>query len=397
MDIKIIPKSDYNQFCKIEQSAYAASFKGTPDELIILDKVFTDLTDNGIKAIGAYEGNLLVGCVLYYEFETNFHQNIIKTAGIGSLAVDLLHKKKGIAKALIQHSFDLARSQNIDLYHLYPFSTKFYRNFGFGYGSPMYTYCIRPEDFMDKGDKSILRYGDLSDYNKVFELHDLQASLTHGMSSKTYGDKRRLEKMENGKVVLAELKGELIGYMVYRQSGLTPDNDQSQQLDVIEMVYKNSYALNAFSSFFNSQKDQVDYIKLSTHENSLQHITTNTCFAPEPKTLEIISLKVADKAMGLMPLALSPQNLLNQIKCSLDYTLEFEITQPSDKSLTARIGKGENIAIKLSINEFSSWVTGVISLKKLFDMGLLETSNDNALKRIDQSFYFDSPKSLVRF
>lgn len=397
MDIRRIEKSDYDQFCKIEQSAYAASFKGTPDELLILDTIFKDLTDNGIQAIGAYENDLLIGCVLYYEFETNFHQNMIKTAGIGSLAVDLLHKKKGVAKALIQYSLQLAKNAGIELYHLYPFSTKFYRNFGFGYGPPMYTYCIKPEDFMALGDKSILRYASPSDYQNLFDLHDSMASITHGMSLKSYGDKRKLERMDNGKVVLAEDNGRLIGYIVYRQSGLNPNNNQSQQLDVIEMVYENTTALKAFSSFFNSQKDQVDFIKLSTHDNSIQHITSNTCFAPEPKTLDIISLKVADKAMGLMPLVLSPQKLLDKLDFHLNYTLEFDLRYPRGESQKVSIGEGTKLAFKLSINDFSSWITGVISLSKLYELALLETKDRDKLKKIDQSFYFDSPKSLVRF
>ena len=398
MEIKIIPKEDYKKMSQIEQSAYASSFKGTKDEIKILSDIFTDLTDNGeIRAIGAYDGETMLGCVLYYEFQTNFHHEMIRTAGIGSLAVDLLHKKKHVAHALINHSFELARQERADLYYLYPFSTNFYRNFGFGYGSPMYTYCIAPKDFVDKGDKSILSYGSESDYEAVFELHDTLAKNTQGMSMKTYGDKRRIREMKMGKLVLAKDKEELIGYLIYTQKGLSESNDQSQKMVIAEMFYNNSKALNAFGSFFSSQKDQMDYIQIATHDGHFQQLLNNTCFVPDPKTMEIISLKVADKSLGLMPYALEPQNLLDRLNVELSHQLSFTIKHPRSEDKTAVIGRGDEITIIVKINEFSSWITGVISLKELYEFGQLETNHPELLRNIDQQLYFESPKSFARF
>jgi len=398
MEIKIIQKKDYNKMSQIQQAAYASSFKGTKDEIKILSDIFSDLTDNGeIIALGAYDGETMLGCVLYYKFQTNFHQEIIKTAGIGSLAVDLLHKKKHVANALINHSFELAREAGADLYYLYPFSTKFYRNFGFGYGSPMFTYCASPKDFVDKGDRSILSYGSESDYEDVFEMHDALAKNTQGMSMKTYGDKRRIREMKMGKLVLAKDKGELIGYLLYTQKGLNQSDDQSQKMVVAEMLYSNPKALNAFASFFNSQKDQIDYIQIATHNRQFHQLLNNTCFVPKPETMEIISLKVADKSLGLMPYALEPQKLLDRLKVSLDYELHFTIEHPKKDNKTASIGQGDPIAITLTINEFSSWITGVISLKELYELGQLKSDHPELLRRIDQQLYFESPKSLTRF
>jgi predicted acetyltransferase len=397
MDIKVIPKEDFDQFCKIEQAAYAGSFKGTKDERDKLDIIFKELTAHGIKAIGAYEGDIMMGCMLYYEFDTNFHQQMIRTAGIGSLAVDLLHKKKRVANALIHYSFDLARENKNELYHLYPFSTEFYRNFGFGYGPPMYTYCIAPKDFIDLGDKSLLSYGSESDYDSIIKLHDDLAKKTHGMSCKSYGDRRKIEKMEVGKLVLAKENDDLIGYMIYTQSGINDNNNQSQKLVVSEMFYKNPMALHAFASFFKSQKDQVDYVQIASHDNHLQQLTRNTCFVPEPKTMDIISLKVADKAMGLMPYALAPQLLLDRLEFPKGYTLNFTITVPRGDHISASIGQGKAVNITIAINEFSSWVTGVISLKYLYEIGQLTTDNSEVLRVIDQWFYMDSPKSFARF
>lgn len=394
MDIRKIER-DFSEMSRIQQMAYAANFRGTKEEIEELCNIFKDLTgDDDIVALGAYDRDLM-GCVLHYDFKTNFHGEMIHTAGIGSLAVDLIHKKKRVARSLIEASLNKAREEGVDLYYLYPFSTKFYRNFGFGYGSPMYTYCVRPEDFIDDGDRGLLSYGTADDYEDVFSFYDNYAKKHNGMSLKTYGDRRRIEKMKIGRLIVAKDQGELIGYMVFSQKGIDEKDDQAQKILVHEMVYTPK-ALKAFSSFFNAQKDQVNYIQLATHDVNFHHVLNDTCFASEPRTQEIISLKVSDKALGLMPLALNPQNLLNRLekpsKC-----LKFNITHRMKETELAVLGEGEEINMTLTINDFSSWITGAISLNELYRLGNLETDQRDLLKSIDRHFYFERPKSLTRY
>lgn len=395
MEIKVI-KNDFSDMSVIEQAAYAGSFKGTKDELEQLNKIFLELTEQeDIEALGAYDGDLM-GCVLHYNFDTNFHGQMIKTAGIGSLAVDLLHKKKGVANALIQASLDKAKDSGKELYYLYPFNTKFYRNFGFGYGSPMYTYCIAPKDFMDKGDRSILSYGSEKDHEDVFKCHDDYARKHNGMSFKTYGDKRRIKTRHGVKLLLAKDEGKIIGYLLYTQRGIDDHNKQAQMLDVAEMLYTPK-ALLAFASFFHAQKDQIDYVQLATHDPYFHHVLCNTCYVPEPKTQEIISLKASDKSIGLMPLVLQPQKLLDRLVVDLDCELVFIISYPRKNHEVVTIGQGKRVDIKLTINEFSSWITGAIGLKDLYRLGQLETDSPELLKNIDIKFSFDRPQSLVRY
>lgn len=395
MEIKVI-KDDFNEMSIIEQAAYAGTFKGIKSEVEKLNEIFYELTEHGdIEALGAY-GDDLMGCVLHYNFDTNFHGQMIKTAGIGSLAVDLLHKKKGVANALIQHSLEKAISEDKELYYLYPFNTRFYRNFGFGYGSPMYTYCIAPRDFMDRGDRSLLSYGSSEDHKDVFDFHDAYAKKHNGMSLKTYGDKRRIEMMPKGKLLIAKDQGQIIGYMIYTLSGTNEKNKQAQMLQVVEMVYTPK-ALLSFASFFHAQKDQMDYIQLATHDPYFHHIIENICFVPEPETQEIISLKAADKSIGLMPLVLQPQKLLDRLDVHLNHRLTFIISYPRKASECVVIGEGDSIEIKLAINEFSSWITGAIGLNHLYNIGQLETDSPELLKTLDLRFGFDMPKSLIRY
>ena len=93
MEIKKIENNFY-EMTRIQQMAYASSFNGTKEEIDKVKEIYRELVAQGdIMAYGAYEEHLM-GCLLHYDFKTNFHGQMIPTAGIGSLAVDLLHKKK---------------------------------------------------------------------------------------------------------------------------------------------------------------------------------------------------------------------------------------------------------------------------------------------------------------
>lgn len=398
MEIRVIETSEYKQFAAIEQSAYAGSFEGTKEEREALVDIFKKLTsDDDITAIGAFEAEEMIGSVLYYEFDHNFHGDMIRTAGIGSLAVDLLHKKKHVAQNLIKHCFAKARKSKIELFHLYPFRTDFYRNFGFGHGAPMYTYTAAPKDFIHRGDLTILYKGSKESIDELIEFHNTKALTIHGMSKKTFGDKNRLLRMKKGQILFAKKEGEIIGYLVYYQQGLGSEHNQAQKIVVQEMVY-NRDALLAFASFFHVQGDQVNYIEYATHDPDFHYVLNNIQFTEKPKTLEIISLKVAEKSLSLMPLAMDTEKLLKRIERKTKENIRFNIHYP--KSAVEKMSihfSTHPIEIDMSINEFSSWITGCVSLDSLYNRGLLECNMPEKLEKIDHDLNLKAPVNLVRF
>lgn len=395
MEIKRIPESDFAQMIKIVQGAYAGSFNGSQQEAERLDTVFKTMTSEGqIIPLGAYDNTELMGSVFHYTFDTNFHNNMIKTAGIGTLAVDLLHKKKGVAKALIDASFELAHDDEISLYYLYPFNTKFYRNFGFGYGNPISTYCFASEDV--KVRKTQVELKACSDLEAVFKLHNNRVKTTNGMSLKSYIDQKKLKNLKNGRIISAYDQDILVGYMVMSQKSLDPMNSQSQKIVVQELMYTTRQALYAFMNFFASQKDQVDYIEYATFDKQFHFLLSNTKFVPKPQTLDIISLKFADVGLGLMPLALEPQVLLDYLTTQTRFNAEFVVSYPKKPTQSYLMG-GSDVVIKLSINAFSSWVTGVVSLQDLYEHGDLESSDVSRLIAVDQSLNLRAPESYTRY
>ncbi len=401
VNIKRIVNDDFDAMCVIVQSAYSGSFQGTKEERENLKTIFLKITEeDDITPIGAYKDNELVACMLYYEFNTNFHDKMMLSAGIGSLAVDLLHKKEKIAQSLIQYAFELSKKKNIELFSLYPFSVRFYRDFGFGYGTPMYTYNIAPSDFKEYSNKHILEYAKEKDYDDIINLYNEKAKSTNGMSLKTTSGIKRIKDLGKARILVAKLDNKLIGYMIFHQEGLKSANKQTQKLVVDEMIYIKRDALLAFSTFFNGQKDQIDFIDLFTYDDYFHYILRDISFVLEPKSLEIISLKSAERSQGMMYLALNPEQLLLRIGRRLDKTIKFNIIYPKTRVIKAfYINKGINdeICITLKLNEFSSWITGAISLNELYEHGRLETESIDLLRDLDYQLNLKKPKSYTRF
>jgi len=395
IDIRIIDDKYIEDMVRIEQGAYASAFEGTEAEREKLTEIFTELcSSEDIMAVGAYKGEELVGTMLYYIFKSNFHGTMIEMAGIGSVAVDLLHKKEKVGRALIEHSIKMTQERNIPLFSLYPFRPKFYRNFGFGFGNPLNVLKVAPEAFKDFSNKYMLSHGTVEDIDEIVKFHDGCVENQHGMAKKSFGGIRKLKKMEKGKFILAKRNDELIGYMVFTQEGLSDIHNQEQNIIVQEMFYSERSALLAFSSFFNSQKDQVTYVQLHTFDKAFHNLLDDLNYEEEPRMMPLISHKYADVGLGMMFLAANPEELLKLVEGRTKHSVKFNLLYPRQTVMTPIVmnpGK-EGIEINIKINEFSSWIMGAASLKELYEHGALETDHPEVLREIDYDMNFEKPE-----
>lgn len=91
-------------------------------------------------------GSLLGGFCMWDHFSLNLSGTTVKAGGVGSLAVDLLHKKEKVARDIMIASLRHFRGKGIPVVTLYPFRADFYRKMGFGYGTKMNRYTLRPAD-----------------------------------------------------------------------------------------------------------------------------------------------------------------------------------------------------------------------------------------------------------
>ena len=121
------------------------------------DRITAALDEPGTRYVVAERDGAVVGAMRLYDYTMNVRGRDALAGGVGSVAVALAHKRRGVARALIAWYLDHYRSRAAALAILHPFRPDFYRALGFGYGTPTYRYGFRPASLRDGGARGTVR------------------------------------------------------------------------------------------------------------------------------------------------------------------------------------------------------------------------------------------------
>lgn len=395
LEIKLLQKEDVSDYIRLQQQAYPTFYQGTDDEIKRIQPILEErLNAEDLEFYGAYEDGSLVACLLYLKFQMNFHGHMIPVHGIGSVAVSLLHKKKGLAKNLILYTLDHARKMKVPMFSLYPFRPDFYERFGFGFGTKLYEYHIKPEHFINHGHLNHLS-GHVSP-EEINDFYEKSVPKVHGRKLKSTLDKKSLK---GSKIIAYKENNEIKGYFTYRQQKIEGQTFMSQKMVVEEMVYDHPRVLGAFSSFFHVQKDQVNFIELYTFEDNFYQFLNNYDYGLQPKIMPYVSHKGAEVGVGLMWQALDIPFLLELIANRCHHKINFLIQSPKGEISNYTLNKNNHTQVNLEMNlaSFSSWLMGCVSLYDLYSYQKLKTDREDLLDQLDHDFDFKKPMCLAKF
>ena len=79
-----------------------------------------------------------------FDFRMTLHETAVSIGGVGGVAVDLAHKKQKVARDMILFFLRHYREKGAALTTLHPFRPDFYRQMGFGHGTKMNQYRVKP-------------------------------------------------------------------------------------------------------------------------------------------------------------------------------------------------------------------------------------------------------------
>ncbi len=128
------------------------------------------------------------------------------------VAVDLLHKKEGVAKSLLEYFHNHYHEQGTYFIALYPFRPDFYKQMGYGYGTKMNRDRVRPAQSPKGPSKGHITFLTLEDINKIVDFYNKTAALTHGLMIRNLkGFSRSLKQPGNYTIGYVE-NGEVKGY-----------------------------------------------------------------------------------------------------------------------------------------------------------------------------------------
>lgn len=177
MNIRQLDVLDIDKFTEIAYNAhpYDASKKDVKNFF-----KWTLENDKGSNLYGLFRNNELLGGMKLYDLRMNLLSKKIDVGGVGAIAVDLLHKKEKVCKEMMKYFMKHYKDKGLSLVILYPFRADFYRRMGFGYGSKVKQFRLKPTSF-PKTDKSHLTLLGENDKHDVIHCYNRYLEQNNGM------------------------------------------------------------------------------------------------------------------------------------------------------------------------------------------------------------------------
>ncbi len=393
-----------DEYTEIAYNAYPSFKDFTKESMDEYKKETLDIMKNDpvVTFYGMFENNELIGVMRLFDFEMNYFGKIISVSGIGFLGVHLMHKKKKVARDMLQFYEDYYKSKGISFGLLLPFRPDFYKRMGYGFGTKMNQYRILSSRIPGYYKESDIRYIEEKELSKLLDCHNKMVNKTHGMMRK-FGDEIRpiFGDPFNRVIGSYDRDGNIDGYLVYKFQNGKPGNYTINNIYIKEFVYTNTEVLKKLLGFLRKQEDQVNLVIFNTEDESFHYLFND----PRNDSLNYIPygyLETNTQAVGVMYKIFDVKKAFFQCRHrnynNSNISVRFLVNDDFNDETEEIIVKFENgivnldskkyeSTININIAEFSSLFLGSVSLKGLFDLGLLELDKDEYLNELDRIFY----------
>lgn len=355
-----------------------------------------------VRNLGLFADDVLLGVMRLFDFTMTLFDTAVLVGGLGGVAVDLAHKKQKVARDMIQFFLQDYRKKEAALTALYPFRPDFYRQMGFGFGTKMNQYRVKPSSLprSGMGDVAFLRE---SDREAVEACYGRYAAKTHGMFVRhayvwdSYFTDPAIRK------VGCKRNGRIEGYLLFTFQTGKAGHFLSNELLVRELVYETPEALAQLLSFLHSQADQIGRIVFHTQDDSFHYVLHDPRLDDELLLQPTLYHESNTQGVGLMYRVIDLPRLFEQLAdhdfggqtCRLKITLQDSFLPENEGSWVvgfengrARLLPGEDfdIAIELGVSEFSSLVMGTVDFRQLAAYRLASISSVDDVETVAQLF-----------
>lgn len=405
--IRKLAGDEFLEFANMAIQAFPANKENTPE---FKEKFAGNLRriheESGtVEFYGLFRNGKLLGGMRLHTFEMNLFGKIVPAGGVGLVAVDLLHKKEKVAKELIGYFIRHFREKGASMAMLYPFRPDFYKKMGFGYGTKMNQYRIKPDSFPSGGSKEGLAVLGEGDKEKIVECYNRYAKKTHGMILKAGFDGDALFKNPDNRLIGAFSGGELNGYLVYGFEQAHKQNFLRNNLVVREFIYETPDALASLAKFLNTQSDQIERIILNTQDDGLEYLLGDARDGSD-YLIPSVFHETNRSGIGLMYKIINLDKVIIDLEArtfnnvTANFTIvahdSFESEAPAKVSVKLEDGKllkGEadvaQFEIELDIADLSSLMAGSVGFMKLYRYGRLKLSDPKFASLMERAFRAD--------
>jgi predicted acetyltransferase len=369
--------------------------------------------DIGSSFYGYFRDHQMLGGMKFYDFQMNVYGTKILTGGIGSVCVDLLHKKERIAKEMLTYYIRYYREAGASMTLLHPFRVSFYKQMGFGIGPKMHQYRVFPTS-LPKGSKDQLVYLSQDDKQIMFDCYNRYAAVTHGMIEKNNFEGRRWFDDPSNQYIGYKQEDRLLGYLVFNFKKASDANFLLNDLIVKEMIYETPDALSQLLAFLRSQEDQIRRIIFNTQDEDFHYLLSET----ENGSTDLLPHVYHESnvsGVGLMYRVVDVPALFSQLSshnfgqqtCKLKLTINDSFLPENDGSTIIHFDEGYasfpstsdyQVEIRMDISDFSALIMGSVSFNSLYAYKLVEISDQAYLSVISKLFRAEAkPRCITPF
>ncbi|MEG0764464.1 MAG: GNAT family N-acetyltransferase [Pseudoflavonifractor sp.] len=410
MDIRFVLPSERDQLARNVVTSFPSK---TPS--VLLEAMEGELyrPDEG-RYLGCFDDDgTLAGSLLMMDFTLNVRGVMMPMGAAAYISANFLHKKERMACNLLKVLMRYYAKLGTPIGCLHPFSPAFYGKMGYGPGNEYYLYQPKPAAIRSFGDKSGLSYAKPEEKDEVVAFYRAYAAQTHGMTVHHFMDAHRI--FDQPYVVLCRREGRLTGYLSFEFIEVDHYTDMYHDLRVNEMVYEDLDTLKQFMTFFASQVDQIDRVRIFTPDPNLQLMFINPD-SGENRAHDGCIHEIARRTMGYMVRIFDiPAYFRMQSHCegpvSRPFTLALQIHDDfmpqNDGCFYLRIegdrlsvldNAAADVTLTADIGVLSSLVMGVFSLETALEYGRLALSDRAYLEDIQKAIgWSKKPKNLTYF
>lgn len=409
-EIRVLSNEELARFARIAREAYP-SFTTPVDELaerLVRNRANMPYTEY----YGLFRDDRLLGGMRHFDFTMSYHGIAMLTGGVGLVAVDLLHKKEHVARELISFFLRHYRERGAPLVSLYPFRPDFYRQMGFGYGTRMNQYRVRPASLPPGPGKSHLRVLGRDDAPALLDCYNRYAARTHGFYLHEEVWANRLFDDPERHILAYVEAGQVQGYIVYHfvrgHSFLLND------IEVEELIYEHSAALRELLHYLRTQADQIDTLIINTQDAQLHQLlhdprngTGNMIPSVyhETNTQGLgIMYRVTDTAGLFQALAghsFGGQNLTLALRLRDSFLPENDgetVIRFTDGRPALAPGAQPDVTLSIAVDLFSALVMGSADFYSLYRYGLAEIDDPTYSGTVYRLFLSEvAPMCLTAF
>jgi predicted acetyltransferase len=353
--------------------------------------------------IAGYRDGVLVGAMDWYDYTMRLRGTDVFAGGLGSVAVSLDARRRGVAGDLVRAFIDAYRARGATVVLLHPFRHDFYRRFGFGHGTKMNRYHVPPLELPEGPGGERVRKVDATAAQAIAACYERVRLRTNGLIVTSADDfRKQLGDATLRCFAYLDEHGEIRGFLLARPIPRPRDQNDSE-LRVHEPIVENPAAMRALLAFLRALSDQFARIVLETqddafhivprdprdesgrilhppayHETNQQGAGVMYRVLDVPRALEALAENAAEREPNVWASLRVHDALIPANSEAFDLALRED-------------GSPKGVTLMLDIADFSSLVVGSVRLRSLHHYGLATISDPDAVGPLDRLFAAQSP------